>query len=70
MINQHAYGNGVAIFTGDGGAARDFASGVQIGMVGVSLVGHGPWRASLAWNGHFTNGAPQQDLELGLRYRW
>ena len=38
--------------------------------VGVSLVGHGPWRASLAWNGHFTNGAPQQDLELGLRYRW
>ncbi len=38
--------------------------------VGVSLVGHGPWRASLAWSGHFTTGAPQQDLELGVRYRW
>jgi hypothetical protein len=38
--------------------------------VGVSLVGQGNWRASLAWNGHFTNGAPAEELDIGLRYRW
>ncbi len=37
MINDHAYGNGTAIFTRDGDAARDFAKNVQIGMVGVNV---------------------------------
>ncbi len=37
MINDHAYGNGVAIFTGDGGAAQDFAKGIKVGMVGVNV---------------------------------
>jgi malonate-semialdehyde dehydrogenase (acetylating)/methylmalonate-semialdehyde dehydrogenase len=36
-VNDHEYGNGVAIFTRDGDAARDFASRVQIGMVGVNV---------------------------------
>jgi malonate-semialdehyde dehydrogenase (acetylating)/methylmalonate-semialdehyde dehydrogenase len=35
--NDHEYGNGVAIFTRDGDAARDFASRVQVGMVGVNV---------------------------------
>ena len=37
MINAHEYGNGTAIFTRDGDAARDFASRIQIGMVGVNV---------------------------------
>jgi len=36
IVNEHEYGNGVAIFTRDGDAARDFVSKVQIGMVGVN----------------------------------
>ncbi|MCW4116061.1 CoA-acylating methylmalonate-semialdehyde dehydrogenase [Aurantimonas sp. MSK8Z-1] len=34
---RHEYGNGVAIFTRDGDAARDFASRINIGMVGVNV---------------------------------
>src|SRR5487761_2674220 len=60
MINQHAYGNGVAIFTGDGGAARDFAASVQIGMVGVNVPipvpmafhSFGGWKSSLFGDHH------------------
>jgi malonate-semialdehyde dehydrogenase (acetylating)/methylmalonate-semialdehyde dehydrogenase len=37
LANDHEYGNGVAIFTRDGEAARDFASRVQVGMVGVNV---------------------------------
>ena len=37
LANEHEYGNGVAIFTRDGDAARDFASRVQVGMVGVNV---------------------------------
>ena len=35
LANNHEYGNGVAIFTLDGDAARDFASKVDVGMVGI-----------------------------------
>lgn len=34
---EHEYGNGVAIYTRDGDAARDFASRINIGMVGVNV---------------------------------
>ena len=37
LANDHEYGNGVAIFTRDGDAARDFCSKVQVGMVGVNV---------------------------------
>jgi malonate-semialdehyde dehydrogenase (acetylating)/methylmalonate-semialdehyde dehydrogenase len=37
LCNDHEYGNGVAIYTRDGDAARDFASRVQVGMVGVNV---------------------------------
>ena len=34
---EHEYGNGVAIYTRDGDAARDFASRINIGMVGINV---------------------------------
>ncbi len=37
LCNDHEYGNGTAIFTRDGDAARDFVSKVQVGMVGVNV---------------------------------
>ncbi|MBI1386763.1 MAG: CoA-acylating methylmalonate-semialdehyde dehydrogenase [Rhizobiales bacterium] len=37
LATDHEYGNGVAIFTRDGDAARDFASRVQVGMVGINV---------------------------------
>ena len=35
--SRHAYGNGVAVFTRDGRAARDFAARVNVGMVGINV---------------------------------
>ena len=60
MVNDHPYGNGVAIFTGDGGVARDFASAIQIGMVGVNVPipvpmafhSFGGWKQSLFGDHH------------------
>ncbi len=37
LATDHEYGNGVAIFTRDGDAARDFAARVQVGMVGINV---------------------------------
>ena len=37
IVNQHEFGNGTAIFTASGEAARSFAHGVQCGMVGVNV---------------------------------
>ncbi|QIE42298.1 CoA-acylating methylmalonate-semialdehyde dehydrogenase [Rhodobacteraceae bacterium SC52] len=37
MAMDHEYGNGTAIFTRDGDAARDFASRINIGMVGINV---------------------------------
>ena len=37
LASDHEYGNGVAIFTRDGDAARDFASRVNVGMVGINV---------------------------------
>ncbi|MBX3524204.1 MAG: CoA-acylating methylmalonate-semialdehyde dehydrogenase, partial [Xanthobacteraceae bacterium] len=37
LANDHEYGNGVAIFTRDGDAARDFAAKVNVGMVGINF---------------------------------
>jgi malonate-semialdehyde dehydrogenase (acetylating)/methylmalonate-semialdehyde dehydrogenase len=60
LVNEHEYGNGVAIFTRDGDAARDFASRVQIGMVGVNVPipvptayhSFGGWKRSLFGDHH------------------
>lgn len=37
LPSEHEYGNGVAIYTRDGDAARDFASRVNVGMVGINI---------------------------------
>jgi malonate-semialdehyde dehydrogenase (acetylating)/methylmalonate-semialdehyde dehydrogenase len=37
LVNDHEYGNGTAIFTRDGDAARTFTNGVKVGMVGVNV---------------------------------
>ncbi len=37
LANNHEYGNGVAIYTRDGDTARDFASRVNVGMVGINV---------------------------------
>ena len=60
MVNEHAYGNGVALFTNDGGTARDFTSAIQIGMVGInvpipvpmSFHSFGGWKQSLFGDHH------------------
>jgi malonate-semialdehyde dehydrogenase (acetylating)/methylmalonate-semialdehyde dehydrogenase len=60
MINAHEYGNGVAIYTGDGGTARDFTNAIQIGMVGVNVPipvpmafhSFGGWKHSLFGDHH------------------
>ena len=60
MINAHEYGNGTAIFTRDGDAARDFWSRAQIGMVGINVPipvpvayhSFGGWKRSLFGDHH------------------
>ncbi len=55
LVNENEYGNGTAIFTRDGGLAREFASRVQVGMVGInvplpvplSFHSFGGWKRSL-----------------------
>jgi malonate-semialdehyde dehydrogenase (acetylating)/methylmalonate-semialdehyde dehydrogenase len=55
LINSNEYGNGTAIFTRDGGAARQFQFDVDVGMVGVNVpipvpvasYSFGGWRSSL-----------------------
>lgn len=37
LINNNPYGNGTAIFTNDGGAARRFGNEVEVGMVGINV---------------------------------
>lgn len=37
MVNDHEFGNGTAIFTRDGDAARSFADAIEVGMVGINV---------------------------------
>src|SRR5476651_1775706 len=37
LVNEHEFGNGTAIFTRDGDAAREFVSRAQVGMIGVNI---------------------------------
>jgi malonate-semialdehyde dehydrogenase (acetylating)/methylmalonate-semialdehyde dehydrogenase len=60
LVNANPYGNGVAIFTRDGGAAREFEQHVEVGMVGVnvpipvpvSYYSFGGWKDSLFGDSH------------------
>jgi len=60
LVNSHEYGNGTAIFTRDGGTAREYATRVQVGMVGVNVPipvpmafhSFGGWKRSLFGDHH------------------
>jgi malonate-semialdehyde dehydrogenase (acetylating)/methylmalonate-semialdehyde dehydrogenase len=60
LINSHIYGNGTAIFTNDGGAARRFQNEIQVGMIGINVpipvpaayYSFGGWKASLFGDTH------------------
>jgi len=60
LVNDNPYGNGTAIFTRDGGAARQFQFEVNAGMVGVNVpipvpvayYSFGGWKASLFGDTH------------------
>jgi len=60
LVNSNPYGNGTAIFTNDGGAARRYQNEVEVGMVGINVpvpvpVGYysfGGWKASLFGDTH------------------
>ena len=55
LVNANPYGNGVAIFTNSGGAARHFEDAIEVGMVGINVpipvpmafFSFGGWKASL-----------------------
>jgi malonate-semialdehyde dehydrogenase (acetylating)/methylmalonate-semialdehyde dehydrogenase len=60
VVNGNPYGNGTAIFTNDGGAARKFTNEVQVGMVGINVpipvpmafYSFGGWKSSLFGDTH------------------
>jgi malonate-semialdehyde dehydrogenase (acetylating)/methylmalonate-semialdehyde dehydrogenase len=60
LINRNEYGNGVAIYTRDGGVAREFVRQIQVGMVGVNVPlpvpmafnSFGGWKRSLFGDHH------------------
>jgi len=60
LVNSHEYGNGTAIFTNDGGAARRFQNEVEVGMVGINVpipvpmayYSFGGWKNSLFGDSH------------------
>ncbi|WP_432240235.1 CoA-acylating methylmalonate-semialdehyde dehydrogenase [Herbaspirillum robiniae] len=60
LINAHEYGNGVAVYTRDGGVAREFVRQIEVGMVGVNVPlpvpmafsSFGGWKRSLFGDHH------------------
>ncbi|MEO7775038.1 MAG: CoA-acylating methylmalonate-semialdehyde dehydrogenase [Steroidobacteraceae bacterium] len=60
LVDAHEFGNGTAIFTRDGAAAREFANRIQVGMVGINVPipvpmafhSFGGWKASLFGDHH------------------
>ena len=63
LVNAHEFGNGTAIFTRDGDAARDFSARAKIGMVGVNVPipvpmafhSFGGWKRSI-FGDHYVHG--------------
>ena len=63
LVNDHEYGNGAAIFTRDGAAARSFVEQVKIGMIGVNVPipvpmafhSFGGWKRSI-FGDHYVHG--------------
>ncbi|MCL6418144.1 CoA-acylating methylmalonate-semialdehyde dehydrogenase [Aestuariirhabdus haliotis] len=80
IINDHEYGNGTAIFTRDGDAARQFTHEIQVGMVGVNVPipvpmafhSFGGWKRSLfgPLHMHGTDGVRFYTRKKAVTSRW
>jgi malonate-semialdehyde dehydrogenase (acetylating) / methylmalonate-semialdehyde dehydrogenase len=80
IINANPYGNGTAIFTNDGGAARRFTHEVEVGMVGVNVpipvpmafYSFGGWKSSLFGDTHVygTDGVHFYTRAKAVTSRW
>ena len=69
LVNANPYGNGVAVFTRDGGAARRFAREVEVGMIGVNVPIPVPvgWHSFGGWKASLFGDAPIYGAE-GIRF--
>ncbi|MGV2385688.1 MAG UNVERIFIED_CONTAM: CoA-acylating methylmalonate-semialdehyde dehydrogenase, partial [Thermobifida fusca] len=80
LINANPYGNGTAIFTNDGGAARRFQNEVEVGMVGINVpipvpmayYSFGGWKNSLFGDSHAhgTEGVHFYTRTKAVTVRW
>jgi malonate-semialdehyde dehydrogenase (acetylating) / methylmalonate-semialdehyde dehydrogenase len=80
LINANPYGNGTAIFTNDGGAARRFQNEVEVGMIGINVpipvpmayYSFGGWKASLFGDthAHGTEGVHFFTRAKAITQRW
>jgi malonate-semialdehyde dehydrogenase (acetylating)/methylmalonate-semialdehyde dehydrogenase len=80
LVNVNPYGNGTAIFTNDGGAARRFTHEVQVGMVGINVpipvpmafYSFGGWKSSLFGDTHVhgTDGVHFYTRGKAVTSRW
>ena len=80
LVNSNPYGNGTAIFTNDGGAARRFQNEVEVGMVGINVpipvpmayYSFGGWKASLFGDthAHGTDGIQFFTRAKAITQRW
>jgi malonate-semialdehyde dehydrogenase (acetylating) / methylmalonate-semialdehyde dehydrogenase len=80
LVNANPYGNGTAIFTNDGGAARRFQNEVEVGMVGINVpipvpmayYSFGGWKASLFGDthAHGTEGVAFFTRGKAITQRW
>jgi malonate-semialdehyde dehydrogenase (acetylating)/methylmalonate-semialdehyde dehydrogenase len=74
LINAHEYGNGAACFTSDGRVAREFARGVEAGMVGINVPipvpmafhSFGGWKRSLFGDHHIYG---EEGVRFYTRYK-
>jgi malonate-semialdehyde dehydrogenase (acetylating)/methylmalonate-semialdehyde dehydrogenase len=80
LINDGAFGNGTAIFTNDGGAARRFQNEIQVGMIGINVpipvpvatFSFGGWKASLFGDtkAHGAEGVRFYTQQKAITSRW
>jgi malonate-semialdehyde dehydrogenase (acetylating)/methylmalonate-semialdehyde dehydrogenase len=69
LVNDNPYGNGVALFTRDGGAARRFEREIEVGMVGINVPIPVPvaWHSFGGWKASLFGDAPIYGPE-GIRF--
>ena len=80
LINNGAFGNGTAVFTNDGGAARRFANEIEVGMIGVNVpipvpiasYSFGGWKASIFGDtkAHGDEGVKFFTAQKAITTRW